>query len=285
MSTYVKSGKRPDVAVATVAFVPVVHRGYVHFFEVNGGDAYVLGQSFLSDFPKLERDIRALIPQRASAALSAVLGRSVRILEKDDVPAFTDQYKKIIMPDEDVSEGAARYMPKDSVQYVFALLRWDKKITDVEFEIPPDRSITKDVFVRECMERARREAVKSPDWWRQIGALLVKDGRVIATAHNKHLPHPKVQDALGDPRSNFDAGERLDTYLSVHAEIATLVRAARDGISVEGADMYVTTFPCANCARALALSGIKRLYYESGYSRLDAEPILKSAGIEIVLVQ
>ena len=61
--------------------------------------------------------------------------------------------------------------------------------------------------------------------------------------------------------------------------------AARDGVSLKGAEVYVTTFPCANCARLLTTAGITKVYYRDGYSMLDAEDIFKAAGVEIVLVQ
>ena len=91
--------------------------------------------------------------------------------------------------------------------------------------------------------------------------------------------------AAGDPRSNFDAGEHPEIYTSIHGEASVVAQAARDGVSLKGAEIYVTTFPCANCARLIAEVGIKKVYYRDGYSMLDAEDIFKAANIEVVLVQ
>ncbi|HLN18769.1 MAG TPA: deaminase, partial [Patescibacteria group bacterium] len=62
-------------------------------------------------------------------------------------------------------------------------------------------------------------------------------------------------------------------------------KAAKDGISLNNTNLYVTTFPCPTCAKLIAEAGIKKVYYESGYSLSDAEDILKNAGIEIILVK
>ena len=84
---------------------------------------------------------------------------------------------------------------------------------------------------------------------------------------------------------NYDYGEAPNTYLSIHAEAHALVLAAKAGIKAEGADMFVSIFPCANCARLISQSGVKRVYYGGGYSMLEGEKVLKDAGIEIILVQ
>jgi len=90
---------------------------------------------------------------------------------------------------------------------------------------------------------------------------------------------------MGDPRSNFDYGEQPEIYLSIHAEADIIAQVANRGISLQGSGIFVTTFPCPNCARLLVRAGIKKLFYTQGYSKLDAEEILKSAGVEIILVK
>jgi dCMP deaminase len=60
---------------------------------------------------------------------------------------------------------------------------------------------------------------------------------------------------------------------------------AKEGVSLKEGSIYVTTFPCSNCARLLCEAGIKKVFYKNGYSRLDAESIFKFYGVEIVLVK
>ena len=77
----------------------------------------------------------------------------------------------------------------------------------------------------------------------------------------------------------------LDLYSSNHAEAEIVTAAAKQGISLDGAEILTTTFPCPLCAKLLARSGIKRLYFVEGYGVLDAEQVLKAYGVEIVLIK
>jgi dCMP deaminase len=162
-------------------------------------------------------------------------------------------------------------------------LRWDKPITEAETVVAPDRIIsTSDIDV-ELMNRAAQEAERSGDWWRPIGGLATRDGEILFTGFNCHHPSEHTVYAFGNPRDNFDAGERLDITPTLHTEQAMIARAAR--ILLEGASVYVTTFPCITCARLLAEAGVMKVYYRDGYSRQDAEGELRDHGIEIILVQ
>ena len=134
------------------------------------------------------------------------------------------------------------------------------------------------------MDSAASAAERSPDWWRQVGAVLARDGKIILTAYNTHLPSEQMAYVCGDPRSNFNAGEHIDASLAIHAEIAILAEAARRGIITEGCDLYVTTFPCPPCANAWANAGIKRLFYRGGYSLVAGAEALRSRGVELFTV-
>lgn len=134
------------------------------------------------------------------------------------------------------------------------------------------------------MKKANSESEKSPDWWRQIGAIIIKDSKIILQGHNKHLPSERATMFQGDPRSNFDAGERIEISSALHGEAGLIALAAKKGISLEGTSIYVTVFPCPNCAKLIAASGIKKVFYSKGYSLLDAEDIFESFGVELIKV-
>jgi dCMP deaminase len=89
---------------------------------------------------------------------------------------------------------------------------------------------------------------------------------------------------FGDPRSNFDAGEHFELSKAIHAEAALIAQAARRGAPLDGASVYVTTFPCPVCAKSIAAAGITKVYYTKGYSLFDAEDVLGAAHIEIIQV-
>ena len=61
-----------------------------------------------------------------------------------------------------------------------------------------------------------------------------------------------------------------------------IAQAARAGRPLNGADLYVTTFPCPACARLIAESGFRRCYFTGQYSVLDGDTVLRAAGVELL---
>ena len=111
----------------------------------------------------------------------------------------------------------------------------------------------------------------------QVGCVLVSGGdqsnRIIAAGYNGFLP--------GAPHiSHVRDGHEQAT---VHAEQNAVADAARRGISLQGATAYVTHFPCINCAKILASSGIRMVKYHWDY-RNDplAGDLLQEVGIQVV---
>lgn len=267
---------------AIVAYVPALHAGYVQFFTKHAGaPIFVLGKTFIDAFPRLNRDLRALKPDEAAKALVS-LGFDAQVI--DDATTL-DAFESFILPDEDVSRDfAGKHLVGKAVEFESIFLRWDGVAANKPRTNNPDRTVTTEMLHQELMGEAVKEAQKSPDWWRQIGAVLVKDGKLVVRAHTYHAPSDLVFDILGTPRITVDFGERPDLYISMHAEAGLIARAAQDGIALKGASIYTSTFPCINCAYLIAQSGIGTLYYKEEYSNLNAEEILKNAGVEIVLV-
>jgi dCMP deaminase len=121
---------------------------------------------------------------------------------------------------------------------------------------------------------------------RKVGALIVKNNQIVCTGYNGPPvghPHPDelggcVRDQLGIP-----PGERLELCYCLHAEQNALLQAARHGTSVEGADMYVTIFPCPICARMIANSGIKRVKVFGNYAGDEASRLVfERTGVEVI---
>ncbi len=99
------------------------------------------------------------------------------------------------------------------------------------------------------------------------------------------MPSPHSPYINGDPRSNFNAGEMTHVSGAHHAEKRIIAHAARAGVSLLGAALYVATFPCAGCAMDIAEAGIWRVFYAEGYSNLDADGILRSKEVELIFVE
>ncbi len=190
------------------------------------------------------------------------------------------------MPDEDITrELKEKYFSDAVVSFAPVFLRWEKQISQTELVIAPDRIISTDEADRELVKAAVAEAAKSSDWWRQVGAVAVRDGKILFSGYNRHMPSDMSMDAYGDPRSSFDAGIRIDLSTAIHGEASLIAKAAKEGVALKGASLYVSTFPCPACAKLIVDAGIEKVFYLKGYSLLDAENILKSADIEIVMVK
>lgn len=272
---------------AVFAYIPVVHAGTLAFFrQYQDVDIVLLDNVKGKEVtPYLERDMRALSAEEIKTELFGHGFKKVSVVPQENLGIHLASYSRVIVPQDEILDVfLTQFAPHITPIRVNAFLRWTKQISTTEFEVPSDREITHEAFAQELLLTLTEEAQKSPDWWRQIGAAIVKDGVVVVQTHNKHYPSEHALTIDGDPRSNLDAGQGPGVYLSIHAEAWAIARAAKQGIKTDGADIYVTTFPCPSCARALVEAGIRRVFYAKGYSLLDAENILKSAEVEIVLV-
>lgn len=273
---------------AVILYIPALHQGYLNFFAKYPGDLFILGSELIHETPRLDRDIRALDPKDAEKMiLSLGIMDKVSILNnKADIKNLID-YQEIILPDEDISRKfAENHLAKQKHSLVPFFLRWEKQISTVELEVPPNRKISRDKLDHELMSIAFADAPKSSDWWRQVGAVIARNGKPIMIGHNRPLPaEDYTLGAFGDPRSNFDYGEYIELSKVIHGEASLIAEAAKKGIALEGASIYVTTFPCPVCAKSISAAGFKKVYYSQGYSLLDAEDILASQDIELILVK
>ena len=272
-----------------IAYVPVLHEGYRNFFEKNKKveTFYILGESITSQFRPLVKDIRALKPElMRELILSMGFLKKVEILEEILLKEISKTKIKVVAPDEDVSrEILLKHFSKKDISFKNIFLRWDSENSLTKILIEPDRKITsKKKADQELLKKAIKIGEKSSDIWRQVGAVIVKDGEILLSAHNKHVPSEHTPYVNGDPRGNFHKGLNLEISTAFHGEAKVIAEAAKKGISLEGASIYVTDFPCPPCAKLIAYSGIKKLYYGKGYGVLDGESILKANGVEIIFV-
>jgi dCMP deaminase len=118
-----------------------------------------------------------------------------------------------------------------------------------------------------------------------VGAVIVRDGVVLDIDHNRHVPTDYSPYIDGDPRNEFRRGVRIDLSTASHAEATLIARAARVGVPLEGADLYVSTFPCPQCARLIAEAGFDRCFFAGPYAMLDGDAILRQAGVRLFWVE
>jgi dCMP deaminase len=277
-----------DLNSVLVAYVPVPHAGYLKLFRSYAGSTlYVLGEDLIKEHQPLVRNLPAAQPTDVIEMIKALrIFAEVRVLNPSNV-TDVQKYSQIVMPDEDVSRAfaEANFTHHNVIYDGRWRLRWDWGASHADRRPEGERLVSKDELERELMRKAYEVAKRSPDWWRQIGALLVREGEVLLTAFNRHVPHEQSNYLYGDPRSHFGPGERIEVSAATHAEPALVAAAARGGIVTQGCDLYVTTFPCPPCAYLCALLGLQRLYYVDGYSLVAGAETLQANGVEIVRVE
>ena len=122
---------------------------------------------------------------------------------------------------------------------------------------------------------------------RRVGAVLVKDKRILATGYNgapSNIRHCDITGCLRE-RLKVPSGERHELCRGLHAEQNALLQAALHGVSTEGAKVYATTQPCIICAKMLINAGIKELIISAHYPDKMAKEFLKEAGIKVRVVK
>ena len=134
---------------------------------------------------------------------------------------------------------------------------------------PPEELISwNDYF----MKAATLASVRSPCDRLKVGCVIVKNNRLISMGYNGFL-------AGTDHRSIVRWGHEQAT---IHAEINAITDAAKRGVSIDDSVAYITHYPCINCFKALASSGVKKIYYQVDYKN---DPILEDLGYGISLIK
>lgn len=109
----------------------------------------------------------------------------------------------------------------------------------------------------------------------RVGALLVRDDRIITTGYNgtpEGMPNcDEGGCARCSDRDSYASGEGYDVCICVHAEQNSLLTAARFGIAVEGAILYTTMRPCFGCAKALLQAKVSAIFYLHDWQHPDEE--------------
>ena len=135
------------------------------------------------------------------------------------------------------------------------------------------------------VEITRQVATRSTCRRRHVGAVIVKDKRILSTGYNgapSGFPHCDETGCLRE-QWGIPSGERQEICRGLHAEQNAIIQAALHGISVAGADIYTTHQPCITCAKMIINAGILRVVSLEGYPDGLALDFFKQAGIEFVL--
>ena len=118
---------------------------------------------------------------------------------------------------------------------------------------------------------------------RAVGAVIVKDKRILATGYNGAPTGIRHCAEVGCLRESLgvESGMRHELCRGIHAEQNAILQAAYHGVSVKGAHLYCTTQPCSICAKMIINAGIRAILYESGYEDGLARQMLKEARVPL----
>lgn len=133
------------------------------------------------------------------------------------------------------------------------------------------------------MEIAEVAAKRSTCLRRHVGAVAVRDKRVLATGYNgaptglRHCSEVGcLREAMGIP-----SGQQHELCRGLHAEQNVIIQAARHGISIEGAVLYLTHQPCILCAKMIINAGIVEVVFEGDYPDKMAVEVLEEGNVKM----
>ncbi len=120
-----------------------------------------------------------------------------------------------------------------------------------------------------------------------IGAVIVRDHSILSTGYNgapAGLPHCNEINCKIYRSTHPDGTVEENCVNTIHAEINAIAQAAKHGVSIKDADIYITASPCIHCLKVLINVGIKTIYYDKPYKIEHIEELLRLSGIRLVQV-
>ncbi|MBU0730492.1 MAG: cytidine/deoxycytidylate deaminase family protein [Proteobacteria bacterium] len=121
---------------------------------------------------------------------------------------------------------------------------------------------------------------------RRVGAILVRDRRIISTGYNGAPTSIRHCGEVGCIREvqGIPSGERHELCRGLHAEQNAIIQAALHGVSVEGASLYCTNMPCSICSKMLINARILDVFYKEGYADSLSSSLMSEAGMSFTQI-
>ena len=130
-------------------------------------------------------------------------------------------------------------------------------------------------FMRIAVEVAGRSTCDR----KHVGAVIVRDKAVLSTGYNGSVRGASHCTEVGCLMENNHC------VRTVHAEANALVQAARHGVLLEGAEIYVTASPCFSCFKLIANAGIRRIFYGEFYRDHRIHDVAEKIGMELISLE
>ncbi len=267
-----------------ILHAPVIHAGYLDFFNRNKDrieSIYLIPEVLIEKLSAIKSDIAAIPSSEMKNLLNAMGYENVEVFSEGMEADLSS--KSLLLINDRVSRHLQQtYFPSSDIEWDSTFLRWD--IDSIQTEDVVSLPESHDPFDQEMMRRAYAEGEKSSDWWRHVGAVLVKDGELVEVGHNQGMPSDHTPYLRGAVRDFIQPGVQPELVDTIHAEQDLISQAARRGTALEGASLYITHFPCPVCAKLIVGSGIRQCFFAEGWSTLASAPLLKAAQIEVAKV-
>ncbi len=122
---------------------------------------------------------------------------------------------------------------------------------------------------------------------RKVGAVLVRERRIIATGYNgvpTKIKHCREVGCLREQLA-IPSGERHELCRGLHAEQNAIIQAALHGTSLQSSILFCTNMPCSICSKMLINAGVNKIYYRDGYPDHMAKEMLTEAGVPLLQIK
>ncbi len=155
--------------------------------------------------------------------------------------------------------------------------------------LPPDHSAERPDWDTYFLRITQLVAQRSTCMRRQVGAVIVKDRRMLATGYNgapNGVAHCfQRPDGCLREAQNIPSGQRQELCRGLHAEQNAILQAAAFGVSLKGGELYCTHQPCVTCAKMIINAGIKRVVFLGSYPDELSLELLKEGKIALERIE
>jgi dCMP deaminase len=134
----------------------------------------------------------------------------------------------------------------------------------------------------------RQVAERSTCLRAKVGAVIVREKNILATGYNgapSGMPHCFEVGCLIYESKTPSGDIEQNCYRTIHAEINAIAQAAKHGVSIRDAVIYVTHTPCIHCLKVLVNTGIRTIRYEKPYKLHTVEDTLTATGVRLERVE
>jgi dCMP deaminase len=126
------------------------------------------------------------------------------------------------------------------------------------------------------MNIARQAATRATCDRKHVGAVIVRDRTILSTGYNGSIRGMPHCDDIGHMIENDHC------VATVHAEANAIIQAAKNGVRIDGAEIYTTASPCWNCFKLIANAGIGAIYYGEFYRDERSIEVASQIGIKLI---